>query len=1320
MTEVKRCPRCGGAFGPDQVEGEFSGMCPKCLAALLKTDPGAPLGAAPRPEAFPVPLKAGASFRGLEILEVLGTGGMGVVYKARQTSLNRVVALKLLSPAFAASSEFTARFEREAKVLASVAHPNIVHVYDFGKESELLFLVMECVDGPTLESVLEGKRPVDPAWLLGVLRDVTRGLQRVHEAGLVHRDIKPANILLAADGAKIGDFGLAIQTEDTLKLTESGMFVGTPHYVSPEHVQGKKVDGRSDLYSLGVILYQGLAGRPPFTGTSATAILMKHVQETPPPLYKFAPSLPPILGEITRKLLAKNPSARHESTASLQRDLERAIAAVKGHKPSEERPIAPATRRAVADPPPAPISRFPWKWIAVGGAALTAVVIGILAFAGSASKAPERPQTPPPVARKPAPEPVAKKQAPKPIETPPRKPSDPVPPPSVPPAAPADRKPEEGVQLSTQEKRRQLDHYTCIINLSAVAAAYGELKGNLDAVRQLRGTMIQTQEKLDALLAQLRQEGQNPYVDDLLRPPDRITWFENHELYKAGPEASAAALGTFVAQVKGGSRARVAVLRDGETKEFVIRFDERPADLLTILQVVGLIPGQTVQGPAAPAEAPKPSDPAPVPAIKPPDPPAPVPAAPVPAPPAARRLPVPDAAAQKEAEKTIREIYKADYAKKAPADVALLAQKLYLQGRQEQADAKARYALLGEARELASQSGDLQTCLAATDELARGFEVDGVSLKSAVLNKMAGNVRRPEAALPLAEAFCRLAEEASAADSYDAAAAAASKAEGLARATQDALLLSRAQDLRKEVGFFKDEYQKVKGAIEKPGTGDPEAVGRYFCFVKGDWERGLPILAAAAKPPLNQLAQKDAARPADVPGQIEVADGWWDAGEKERHPSRKQRILERAQRWYELAFAGATGLVRAKVEKRLETLDGMVKGPVDLLKLIEPRVDSIQGAWKLEGGTLVSPQEWWGRLQIRYAPPEEYDLYVVVERKVHDEDLYIGLPRGEALMGVALDANHSGFSTLGDTGLRHAGQLLAQDRAVSILCSVRRREVTVNADGRKILSWTWKEDGKRSLFQPNWDIPNRRILFLGAHGTIFRITKLTLVPVSGQGKVQRVAGSAVAPASGPGPAGGPPAGPAVPLKSAGIVPKGAVDLLAMVDPKQDGVRGVWEARGGALITPPAIDTLLQVPYVPPAEYDLDLSVEWKEGPDGFGIGLASGDAQVMMMIGSWHQKHAGLRFIEGVMEDRNETSYTGALFVKGRPLRVICAIRSSSLEVTADGKRILQWKADWKRVSSGGWATAEKGALTLTSLYGTYQVSRMVLVPVSGQGRALR
>src|SRR6185295_15349508 len=334
------------------------------------------------------PLKPGASFKGFEVLEVLGQGGMGVVYKARQQSLNRLVALKLLNSQLATSEEFAARFEREAKVLASLNHPNVVQVFDFGKEDGLLYLVMEHVDGPTLEDVM--KKKAEPTRFLAVVRDVARGLERIHQAGLVHRDVKPSNILIAKDGtAKISDFGLAIETEGSQKLTQSGMFVGTPHYVSPEHAQAKKVDGRSDLYSLGVILFEGFAGRPPFQAPSATALLLKHVNEPPPALYKLAPQSPRAVQEIVRKLLAKNPAARHDTASSLVRDLDRALEDLKAG------PTVPATARKSGAPPAtarkeaAPEGKkLPIPWIAGGGAAAL-LLLGLLIFAFSGKTEPK-------------------------------------------------------------------------------------------------------------------------------------------------------------------------------------------------------------------------------------------------------------------------------------------------------------------------------------------------------------------------------------------------------------------------------------------------------------------------------------------------------------------------------------------------------------------------------------------------------------------------------------------------------------------------------------------------------------------------------------------------------------------------------------------------------------------------------------------------------------------------------------------------------------------------------------------------------------------
>lgn len=306
MTDTAACPRCGARVPPARVAGEFDGACPRCL-----------LGEAAR--ALDV-LPAGTRLRDFEIVDLLGRGGMGSVYKARQLSLGRLVALKILLLRHADSPDFAARFEREAKLLAGLNHPNLVHVYDFGREDGRLFLAMEYVEGRPLRFPL-----ADPASLLCIVRDVALALQRVHDAGMVHRDVKPSNILLAADGTpKLGDFGIVVEPAKDDRLTETGVFVGSPHYASPEQIEGRPLDGRSDLYALGVILFEGLAGHPPFTAPSSAAVLARHLHE-PPPLRELDGRTSPRVRRIVERLLAKAPGDRYPRAADLASDLDRAI-----------------------------------------------------------------------------------------------------------------------------------------------------------------------------------------------------------------------------------------------------------------------------------------------------------------------------------------------------------------------------------------------------------------------------------------------------------------------------------------------------------------------------------------------------------------------------------------------------------------------------------------------------------------------------------------------------------------------------------------------------------------------------------------------------------------------------------------------------------------------------------------------------------------------------------------------------------------------------------------------------------------------------------
>jgi hypothetical protein len=262
-------------------------------------------------------LDAGERVGGYEILSRLGAGGMGIVYRARHVALGRTVALKVLAPRLA-TPEFERRFEREARALAAIDHPNVVRVFDAGRDGEHLFIAMELVDGRSLERVID-EAPIEPARLLPLIRDVAHGLACIHEAGLVHRDVKPSNVLVGDDGvARLTDFGLAIEAEPLSRITQTGEFLGTPHYDAPEQIQGRAVDHRSDLYALGVVLFQALTGRLPFTAPHGAALIAKHLQE-PPPL----DAVPLAWRDVVARLLAKDPDARYPDARALLRDLGR-------------------------------------------------------------------------------------------------------------------------------------------------------------------------------------------------------------------------------------------------------------------------------------------------------------------------------------------------------------------------------------------------------------------------------------------------------------------------------------------------------------------------------------------------------------------------------------------------------------------------------------------------------------------------------------------------------------------------------------------------------------------------------------------------------------------------------------------------------------------------------------------------------------------------------------------------------------------------------------------------------------------------------------
>ena len=260
------------------------------------------------------------------LLRRLGHGAMAEVYLAEQEHLKRRVALKILKPELADDRTYLRRFELEAQAAASLIHTNIVQIYEVGCIDQLHYIAQEYVQGRNLRDYLARHGPLDLSHALSIIRQVASALAKAAEQGVIHRDIKPENIMLTAGGeVKVADFGLARLTREGTAndLTQIGITLGTPLYMSPEQVEGKPLDPRSDIYSFGVTCYQMLVGKPPFTGETALGVAVQHLKSRPQPLETLRPDLPPALCRIVHRMLAKNPAERFDSARDLLRELHR-------------------------------------------------------------------------------------------------------------------------------------------------------------------------------------------------------------------------------------------------------------------------------------------------------------------------------------------------------------------------------------------------------------------------------------------------------------------------------------------------------------------------------------------------------------------------------------------------------------------------------------------------------------------------------------------------------------------------------------------------------------------------------------------------------------------------------------------------------------------------------------------------------------------------------------------------------------------------------------------------------------------------------------
>jgi len=267
-----------------------------------------------------------------EIREHIATGGMASVYKTWDHRVERIVAIKVLRSLDKNDTRAVERFRREARAAAALAHPNAVTIYDFVEEAGQYFLVMEYIHGPTLKQLVGQRRQLQAREAIEIAAQVCSVLQVAHARGFIHRDIKPQNIMLASNGGttsgiidrgvlvKLTDFGIVRVAEDA-GLTNSGIVLGTADYLSPEQARGETLTASSDLYSLGVVMFEMLTGRPPFVGPTAVSIAMQHASTNPPPLRQFNPAIPPIVEQLVIRSLEKEPEDRFNSAAEMQQVL---------------------------------------------------------------------------------------------------------------------------------------------------------------------------------------------------------------------------------------------------------------------------------------------------------------------------------------------------------------------------------------------------------------------------------------------------------------------------------------------------------------------------------------------------------------------------------------------------------------------------------------------------------------------------------------------------------------------------------------------------------------------------------------------------------------------------------------------------------------------------------------------------------------------------------------------------------------------------------------------------------------------------------------
>ncbi len=364
-----KCPKCQ-AENPESAK-----FCGECGTAFLPAKE--PVSMATETLRTPVKeLPRGTLFAGrFEVIEELGKGGMGKVYRVFDKRIEEEAALKLVKPEIAADREVIDRFRSELKMSRKISHRNVSRMYDLGDDEGTYYITMEYVPGEDLKSFIHRARQLSAGTAIAISRQVAEGLAEAHRLGIVHRDLKPSNIMIDKEGnAKIMDFGIA-RSVASQGITGAGMMIGTPEYMSPEQVEGKDVDQRSDIYSLGVVLYEMVTGRRPFEGDTPLSVAHKQKCEAPENPEKLNAQIPKDLSRVILHCLEKDKEKRYQSAEELSSELTDLEAEI----PAGERPI-PQKKSTRARRVTGREGRIPWKKVALYG--VVAVFLALVVYAG--------------------------------------------------------------------------------------------------------------------------------------------------------------------------------------------------------------------------------------------------------------------------------------------------------------------------------------------------------------------------------------------------------------------------------------------------------------------------------------------------------------------------------------------------------------------------------------------------------------------------------------------------------------------------------------------------------------------------------------------------------------------------------------------------------------------------------------------------------------------------------------------------------------------------------------------------------------------------